>query len=139
MVGLAPVCKVPKGNIVCHLQCCTQINRILNNGHTSSATTRIQGEILELLKRSLNRIKNNPEDSLAVPAIRINKIALLRYTTPEYSNYHHSSECVCMGLVLCRTQIFRVSSEYECRFSSIFEHEHHRALDIRTYSNIFIK
>ena len=37
------------------------------------------------------------------------------------------------------TQIFRVSSEYEHRFSSIFKHEHHRALDIRTYSNIFIK
>ena len=37
-------------------------------------------------------------------------------------------------VVLCRTQIFRVSSEYERRFSSIFEHEHHRALDIRTSS-----
>ena len=33
-------------------------------------------------------------------------------------------------VVLCRTQIFWVLSEYERQFLSIFEHEHHRALDI---------
>ena len=33
-------------------------------------------------------------------------------------------------LVLCRMQIFRVSSKYERVFSSIFELEHRRALDI---------
>ena len=41
--------------------------------------------------------------------------------------------------MLCRTQIFWVSSKYERRFSSIFEHKLHQALDIPTYSNIFIK
>ena len=43
------------------------------------------------------------------------------------------------SLVLCRTQIFRVSSKYKRRFLSIFEPEHHQALDIRTYWNTFIK
>ena len=42
-------------------------------------------------------------------------------------------------VVLCRTQIFRVLSEYERRFSSIYEHEHHQALDIQTSSGTNIK
>ena len=46
-----------------------------------------------------------------------------------------TAQCV----VLCRTQIFRVSSEYERRFLSIFEHEHHQALDIRTSNGTNIK
>ena len=33
-------------------------------------------------------------------------------------------------VVLCQTQIFRVLSEYERRFSSIFQHEHQRAFEI---------
>ena len=33
-------------------------------------------------------------------------------------------------IVLCRMQFFRVSSEFERQFLSIFEHKHHRALDI---------
>ena len=37
-----------------------------------------------------------------------------------------------LASVICRTQIFWVLSEYEHRFLSIFEHEHHRVLDIRT-------
>ena len=37
-------------------------------------------------------------------------------------------------VVLCWTQIFQVSSDYERRFLSIFEHEYHQALDIRTSS-----
>ena len=50
---------------------------------------------------------------------------------PQFSPFNtHQSP----SIVLCRTQIFQVSIEYERRFSSIFEHEHHRALDIRTSS-----
>ena len=44
------------------------------------------------------------------------------------------SDNVHEGLVWCWTQIFRVSSEYERCFLSIFEHEHHWALDIRISS-----
>ena len=36
--------------------------------------------------------------------------------------------------MLCLTQIFWLSREYKRRFLSIFEHEHHRALDILTSS-----
>ena len=42
-------------------------------------------------------------------------------------------------VVLCRMQIFQLSRKHKCRFSSIFEHEHHRALDIRTSSGMNIK
>ena len=37
-------------------------------------------------------------------------------------------------VVLRQTQIFQVSSKYERQFFSIFEHEHHQALDVRTSS-----
>ena len=37
-------------------------------------------------------------------------------------------------VVLRQTQIFQVSSKYERQFLSIFEHEHHQALDVRTSS-----
>ena len=56
-----------------------------------------------------------------------------------YNHFLNLYEPLSFHLVLCRTQIFRVSSEYERRFSSIFEHEHRRALDIRTSSGTSIK
>ena len=57
----------------------------------------------------------------------------------NYLKLYKMTVLVLQILVLCRTQIFRVSSEYERRFLSIFEHEHHRALDIRTSSGTNIK